>query len=135
MILRDDRGEIIYTACREARTCDNALGAELAACKEGLELALNRTGLPITVELDCAEAVAMITANGEDRSVHRTLIQEIRDIAAAAGRKVSFTLCCCSQNKCSHELASYGRRTPRTAVWFHSGIESVVRLASAERPP
>ena len=135
MILRDDRGEIIYTACRELRTCDNALGAELAACKEGLELALNRTGLPITVELDCAEAVAMITTNVEDRSVHRTRIQEIRDITAAAGREISFTLCCSSQNKYSHELASYGRRTPRTAVWFHSGIESVVHLASAERPP
>ena len=135
MILRDDRGEIIYTAYRELRTCDTALGVELAACKEGLELALHRTGLPITVELDCAEAVAMITANVEDRSVYRTLIQEIRDIVAAAGREISFTLCCRSQNKCSHELASYGRRTPRTAVWFHSGIESVVRLASAERPP
>ena len=57
MILRDDRGEIIYNACRELRTCDNALDAELAACREGLELALHRSNLPILVELDSGGGV------------------------------------------------------------------------------
>lgn len=60
MILRDERGDIIYTACRQILTCDNGLEAELAACREGLELALYRTNLLIMVELDCAEAVSML---------------------------------------------------------------------------
>ena len=81
MILRDDRGEIIYSACRELRTCDNALEAELAACREGLELALHRSNLPILVELDSAEAVSMITAREMDRSSHRALIEEICTLA------------------------------------------------------
>ncbi|XBI39831.1 hypothetical protein VPH35_124520 [Triticum aestivum] len=135
MILRDDRGEIIFSTCRELRTCDNALGAELAACKEGLELALHRTELMIVVELDCAEAVTMITRRMEDRSVFCGLVQEIKELVAGADREVSFISCSRTQNKCSHELASYGRKTPRTAVWFLSGIESVVRLAEPEKPP
>ena len=55
MTPRDDRGGIIYSACRELRTCNNTVRAELSACKEGLELALHRTELPITVELDCTK--------------------------------------------------------------------------------
>ena len=66
MILRDAHGDIIYSACREIRICDNALDAELAACREGLELALHRTVLPILVELDSTEAVSLITAHSED---------------------------------------------------------------------
>ncbi|XBI14851.1 hypothetical protein VPH35_057369 [Triticum aestivum] len=135
MILRDDRGEIIYSACRELRTCDNALEAELEACKEGLELALHRSNLPILVELDSAEAVSMITAREMDRSSHHALIKEIRRLAGSDAREISFTLCSRLQNRISHELAAYGRSTPRTAVWLTAGMDFVVNLALAEKPP
>ena len=135
MVLRDSEGKIIFSACREIRACDNALTAELAACREGLELALFRTDAPIKIELDCAEAVTMITAREQDRSAHRTVIEEIRRLATMEGREVSFSLCCRSQNKVSHELAKYGRSTPRTAVWLHSGLDFIVNLALAEKPP
>ncbi|XP_073368034.1 uncharacterized protein [Aegilops tauschii subsp. strangulata] len=135
MILRDDRGEIIYSACRELRTCDNALEAELEACREGLELALHRSNLPILVELDSAEAVSMITAHEMDRSSHRALIKEIRRLAGSDAREISFTLCSRLQNRISHELAAYGRSTPRTAVWLTAGMDFVINLALAEKPP
>ena len=135
MILRDDRGEIIYSACRELRTCDNALEADLAACREGLELALHRSNLPILVELDSAEAVSMITAREMDRSSHRALIEEIRRLARSDAREISFTLCSRLQNMISHELAAYGRSTPRTAVWLTAGMNFIVNLALAEKPP
>ena len=112
MILRDDLGQIIFTTCRELRTCDNALAAELEACKEGLDLALHRTDRPTVVEMDSLEAVAMCTAASIDRSVHRSLVQDIKRLAATEGRKVHFSHRSRSQNKVSHELASYGRRTP-----------------------
>ncbi|XP_073360138.1 uncharacterized protein [Aegilops tauschii subsp. strangulata] len=134
MILRDDRGETIYSACRELRTCDNALEAELEACREGLELALHRSNLPILVELDSAEAVSMITAREMDRSSHRTLIKEIRRLAGSDARGISFTLCSRLQNMISHELAAYGRSTPRTAVWLTAGMDFVINLALAEKP-
>ena len=62
MVLHSDRGKIIFTACREIRTYDNSLHAELAACREGLELALYWTELPIAIEMDSTEAVKMIKA-------------------------------------------------------------------------
>mgnify|MGYP005846068177 CR=1 FL=1 len=135
MVLRDSEGKIIFSACREIRACDNALTAELAASREGLELDLFRTDEPIKVELDCAEAVTMITARVQDWSAHRTVIEEIRRLATMEGREVSFSLCFRSQNKVSHELAKYGRSTPRTAVWLHSGLDFIVNLALAEKPP
>lgn len=53
MILRDEKGDILFTACRELRTCDNSLQAEL----EGLDIALHRTDKPICVEMDSLEAL------------------------------------------------------------------------------
>ena len=135
MILRDDRGEIIYSACRELRACESALEAELAACREGLELALHRTNLPIIVELDSAEAVTLLTTRTRDRSRHHILIEEIRRLADTDDREILFARCSRSQNNISHELAAYGRRTPRTAVWLSAGLDSVVNLAMAEKPP
>ena len=135
MILRNTQGNIIFSACRELRTCGNVLGAELAACREGLELALHRTTLPISVELDSSEVVSLIIANSDDRSVHRFVIQEIKSLASTEDREISFTLCRRSQNKVSHELAAYGRSTPRTAVWLYSGLDFIVNLVVAERPP
>uniref|UniRef100_A0A8R7QFD9 RNase H type-1 domain-containing protein n=1 Tax=Triticum urartu TaxID=4572 RepID=A0A8R7QFD9_TRIUA len=68
MVLRSDRGGIIFTACREIRTCDNALEAELAACREGLELALHRSDLSILIEMDSVKAVNMLNTSRRDRS-------------------------------------------------------------------
>lgn len=128
MLLRDERGDIIFTACRELHACDNGLHAELAACREGLALALQRTNLPIMVELDCAEAVSMITTHSENRSQHRVLVEEIRRMIADEPREISFTHISRSQNKVIHGLAAYGRGTPR-------GMDSIVNLCKAEKPP
>uniref|UniRef100_A0A8R7Q2Y6 RNase H type-1 domain-containing protein n=1 Tax=Triticum urartu TaxID=4572 RepID=A0A8R7Q2Y6_TRIUA len=68
MVLRTDQGDIIFTACRENCSCVNGLEAELAACREGLELALHRTDLPILIEMDSVEAVNMLNASTNDRS-------------------------------------------------------------------
>lgn len=135
MVLRDDRGDIIYSACRELRTCDNVLEAELSACREGLDLALHRTTLPIIIEMDSAEAVSMLRAPTTDRSQHRTLVEEINRLVELDAREILFTHCSRWQNIVSHELAAYGRSTPRTAVWFTAGPDFVVNLAMAERPP
>lgn len=88
MILHDDRGEIIYIACREIRNCDSALEVELAACREGIYLDLHRTDLPIIDELDSAEAVAMLTVTTTDRSRHRSLIEEIRRLVDLDAREI-----------------------------------------------
>ncbi|KAM0891479.1 hypothetical protein ACQ4PT_026378 [Festuca glaucescens] len=60
MILRDDSGEIIFSACRALNSCSSPLETELAACMEGIALVQQRNALPLVVEMDCLEAVAMI---------------------------------------------------------------------------
>jgi hypothetical protein len=50
-------GKIIFSACRFLPRCIEAIEAELCACREGLELALNQSQLPIIVESDCSQVV------------------------------------------------------------------------------
>ncbi|KAI5016767.1 hypothetical protein ZWY2020_006618 [Hordeum vulgare] len=116
MILRDDRGLIIYIAYWELRSCDSVLEAELEACREGLDLALHRTSLSIMVEMDSVETVSMLNAHWTDKSQHHILIEEILRLADLDAREICFTNFCRSYNNASHELTAYGRRTPRTAV-------------------
>lgn len=77
MVLRDDSYAIIFTACMDLIIHDNRLEAELAACMEGLALALQRTQLPIVDEMDRAETVAMINTPIRNRSSLVVLVQEI----------------------------------------------------------
>ncbi len=134
MVLRDASGAIIFTACRGLLTCDNALQAKLEACREGLDLALQWTPLPVLIEMDCAEAVTMIQDNERNRSRYMTLVHEIKALMADQ-REVVITLASRSQNKVSHGLAAYGRSTPRTAIWLGSGMEEVVSLCKNDIGP
>ena len=43
MVLRDAAGAIIFSSCRELRSCTSPLEAELEACREGIQLALQWT--------------------------------------------------------------------------------------------
>ena len=90
MVLRDERGDIIYIGCRKILTCDNDLGAELAACREGLKLALHRSNLPIMMELDYAEGVSMLLAQTEARTHHRLLVWTLHCSVGVLGAR----LCC-----------------------------------------
>ncbi|KAM3262622.1 hypothetical protein ACQJBY_053013 [Aegilops geniculata] len=134
MVLRDAHGEIIFTACRQLFACDNALDAELEACKEGLALALERTTCPIQVELDCSEAVVMLQATERNRSRHMTIVSEIQEMLKI-DREISVTLISRIKNKVSHSLAAYGRCTPRTTVWLGGGTDEIVNLCKDDAPP
>ena len=68
------------------------------------------------MELDSAEAVAMLKAPTTDRSQHRSLVEEISSLACRHARELVFVQGSRWQNTASYELAAYGRSTPRTAV-------------------
>lgn len=50
-------------------------------------------------------------------------------------REIVITFIRRTQNKASHELARYGRVTPRTAVWLGADIEEVVSLYMKDVTP
>ena len=66
MVLRDTEGSPIFCSCRFLQDCDSPLEAEARACVEGLALALDRSPLPIRVETDCIQLVAMATSRAPD---------------------------------------------------------------------
>ena len=118
MVLRSDKRCLIFSACKEIRTCDNGLEAELAACREGLVLALHRMDLPILIEMDSVEAVNMLNASTRDRSRNRVLVEEIKRMKDAETRDISFTSICRSQIKIIHALAAYGSTVGEPVLWY-----------------
>ena len=134
MILRDGCGEIIFSACRNLGVCTGALDAELAACMEGLALAMQRTELPIIVEMDCAVAVTMINGGEEDRSPMAFLVREIKALLCNNGR-VRVECIRREQNLASHALANLGRVSAITDVWLGTGPADIPKLCREDCNP
>ena len=130
MILRDESGKIIFSACRELRSCRDVLEAELCACMEGLSFAIQRSDLPIVIEMDSMVAISMIQDRELDRSVYSSLVMEIRHLRGL--QHTCITHINRTQNKVSDNLASFARVERRTMTWVGSGPPEAVELALAD---
>ncbi|KAE8791101.1 Long chain acyl-CoA synthetase 9, chloroplastic [Hordeum vulgare] len=91
MILRDYLGAIVFSSCRTLYSCRDPPEVELRACMEGISFAIQRSNLPILIEMDSSTVVAMISSVEPDRSI--------------------------SQNRASNRLANFGRIEGRTMTW------------------
>jgi hypothetical protein len=80
MILRDDTGKVIFSACRQLFNCEDPFEAEAKACEEGIRLASQWSEKPVMVELDCSALIGAISEKNLDRSSLAYLIAEIRDL-------------------------------------------------------
>ena len=78
MILCDHLGAINFSSCRALYSCRDPLEAELHACMEGISLALQRSDLPVALELDSLEVVSLISSSDTDRSVYSSIVREIK---------------------------------------------------------
>ena len=59
MVLRDDIDRIIYSACTQLFSCRETHESELCACMERPSFAIQRSDLPIIVEMDSIVAVKL----------------------------------------------------------------------------
>ena len=130
MVLRDDKGNVIYSACRELFSCREILEAELCACMEGLSFAIQRSDLPIIIEMDSIIAVKLIQAMDIDRSIYSSLVKEIRHLMSL--RDSCITHINRTQNKVSDSLAKFARQEGRTMTWVGSGPSVSLELAEAD---
>jgi ribonuclease HI len=80
MILRDEEGNTIVTACKHFKTCASPLEAEALAVVEGLKLATTRTDRPIILESDCLELISMMKEVGVNRSALASTINEAKQL-------------------------------------------------------
>ena len=128
MVLRDDKGAIIFSSCRQLFSCRKALEAELCACMEGLSSAIQRSEVPMIVEMDSIVAVKFIQASEVDRSIHSSIIKEIKYLKSL--RESFITHVNRGQNKVSDSLAKFARIEGRTMTWLGSGPDEMVRITS-----
>ncbi|KAE8776224.1 autophagy-related protein 7 [Hordeum vulgare] len=88
MILRDNKGDVIFASYRKFFQCNDALEAELQAIKEGLQLAFIHASLPVVLQSDSVMALKMIATSNYDRSPYGVLVLEIKSLLL--NREVSF---------------------------------------------
>jgi len=84
--------------------CSSAEEAELAACKEGLSLAVRWIQSPAILESDCCTCLAALSKQGIDRSIHASWIAERKALMNLLGG-VKLLKANREQNKVAHELA------------------------------
>ena len=97
---------------------------------EGLSFAIQRSELPVIVEMDSIVAVKMIQASEVDRSIYSSIIKEIKYLMSL--REVCITHVNRSQNKVSDSLANFARIEGRTMTWLGSGPHVSIELAAMD---
>ena len=85
MILRGSIGDIIFSSCRELRTCTEPLEVELSTCMKGINLALQWMELPIEAETNCLVALKMINGPDRDRSRYTMLVDQSQRLLRKGG--------------------------------------------------
>lgn len=118
MALSDSAGSSIFLACKYLFGCTEAVVAELTAMEEGLALALQWSPLPVSVEMDCAKAVALVESSLPNMSRYTSRVKNIRELPQE--RDVSIVKISHEANYVSHGLAQLGREQVKTAVWLRN---------------
>jgi ribonuclease HI len=126
MVLRGADGNIIVSACRFLPRCVEVVEAELWACKEGLDLALEHSPLPVIVESDCFQVIRVASEKSLDRSPFLNIISDIRFLSNQ-DRVCKFVKVDRSEVRISHCLAE-----KRTVVWPGSGPDVVIQELQLE---
>ncbi|SPT16286.1 unnamed protein product [Triticum aestivum] len=97
---------------------------------EGLSFSIQKSELPIEIEMDSIVAVKLIQAKEVDRSVYSSLIKEIRYLMSI--RDSCITHVNRSQNKVSDSIARFARLEGRTMTWIGSGPTAAMELATTD---
>jgi ribonuclease HI len=132
MVLRDETGQVIFSACRFINSCAEALEAELLACSEGLELAIQHSQLPIIIDSDCSELVSALKNPSQDRSAFLHTISGIKRLASN-DRVCNFVKVDRGQVRVSHCLANWARTERQTLFSFGSGPDVFLQELEQER--
>uniref|UniRef100_A0A8I7B3P7 RNase H type-1 domain-containing protein n=1 Tax=Hordeum vulgare subsp. vulgare TaxID=112509 RepID=A0A8I7B3P7_HORVV len=107
MILRDEKGGVIFASYRKLFHCNEALEVELQYMMEGLKLSLEHTNSTILLQSDCAMALKTISEASIDSSAYGHLVSEIKSYFST--RVVIPVKIIREQNRVAHCLTNYDR--------------------------
>jgi ribonuclease HI len=125
MVLRDENGGIIFSACRQLVNCSDPFEAEARACEEGLSLSMELCDKPVM--LDCKVLIDAINEKSQDRSPLAHLLAIIKEFCKGT-RVISIVKVDRSQNRVSHCLANLARTEGRSHVWLGSRPENLSQV-------
>jgi hypothetical protein len=123
-MLRDEVGQIVFSACSQLLSCIDPFEAEARACEEGLRISFLRSTKPIIVETDCMNLIKMALERKQDRSLLLHLISNIRYLVNR-DREIIFVKADRSQNRVSHRLANLARTDKLSMTWLGSGPKCI----------
>jgi ribonuclease HI len=116
MLLRNQRGEVLFAACRQVQHCQDATEAEIMAIEEGVKLALNWTSQEFIVESDCSVAIELIDNATKDRSAYAFSINIVRELLRERNSKL--IKISREANVASHELAQLAKVKGVSNLWL-----------------
>ena len=126
MILRDKTSNIIFSSCKELFFPVEMQWKPSSFCMEGLSLSLQRSVLPILLEV-VVPVVNILKDEVVDRSLLASLVAEIKYLFSL--RKTCITQIKRSQNVVGDFLVNFARTENRAVVWLGSGPPDVVENA------
>ncbi|GJM87763.1 hypothetical protein PR202_ga03753 [Eleusine coracana subsp. coracana] len=104
LIARDSQGQVIFSSGRVLFHCKDAEEAELLACREGLNLAIQWVAAPVIFETDSLLVSNMLKAMFGDRSSKAMMVRHVNDLINKL-REIEILHCKRDQNKVSHLIA------------------------------
>ncbi|XBI05321.1 hypothetical protein VPH35_133498 [Triticum aestivum] len=116
MVLRDDRGGVIFASYRKLFHCNDALEAELHAMMEGLKLSVEHSDVTILLQSHCVVTLKMLSQDSFNRLSYGHLVSEIKSYLS--DRVVIPVKILREQNRAAHCLANFARCGDSTACWL-----------------
>ncbi|GJN13531.1 hypothetical protein PR202_gb00245 [Eleusine coracana subsp. coracana] len=131
IIARDEKGCVKLSSWRVLFNCSSPLEAEVSACVEGLQLAVEWIRGPIVLETDCAVAARILAMRDTDRSELMYMYKRAQELIGLM-QQVEVAHVKREQNSVAHELAHLARRNRHTVVWLRQAPTCVSTLIAED---
>jgi len=107
-LIRDDEGDVIVTGRGKVDHLLNVFHAELVACLQGIQVAVDLGISHLIVETDAKMVVQAVSTNEFDDSVVGLLVSEIKNLVYSCFLSFQCVLRSRECNQAAHELAKLG---------------------------
>ena len=133
MILRDDKGYVIFAAYRRLFYCNDALESELHVIREDIDLAIHRTPLSVLLQFDRSNALSAIMDISLDKLAYGHLNYEIKlsmEYTVFTHVKIAR-----EHNRISDCLANFGHSGDSTTCWLNQTPTCAMKLVASDCNP